>query len=82
MSFEEQDYKFIEDRVLDRVRVEFMPRSECDSQMNSMKESYHGVDVRLAVIESEVKKSTKLQWAVLIAVITAVVGAIMGLILK
>jgi hypothetical protein len=50
--------------------------------MNSMKESYHGVDVRLAVIESEVKKSTKLQWAVLIAVITAVVGAVMGLILK
>lgn len=74
----EEDIKII----LDRVRIEFMPRSECDSQMSAMKEAYHGVDTRLAVIEAEVKKSTSLQWAVLIAVITAIVGAVMALILK
>lgn len=75
---DEQDIK----NILDRVRVEFMPRSECESQMNSVREAHHGIDIRLAVIENEVKKTTKLQWAVLIAVITAVVGAVMGLILK
>jgi len=68
--------------IMDRVRAEFVTRSECDSQMETMKESYHGIDVRLAVIENEVSKTTKLQWAVLIAVITAIVGAIMTLILK
>lgn len=75
---DEQDYKNIEDRLYHI----FMPRSECESQMNSVREAHHGIDVRLAVIENEVKKTTKLQWAVLIAVITAVVGAVMGLILK
>lgn len=74
----EEDIKVI----LDRVRVEFMPRSECDSQMAKMQEAYHGVDIRLAVIENEVKKSTALQWVVLVAVVTGIVGAVMALILK
>ena len=68
--------------IMDRVRAEFVTRSECDNQMKSMRESYHGIDVRLAVIENEVTKSTKLQWIELTAVITAIVGAFMTLILK
>lgn len=75
---DEQDIKII----LDRVRAEFVTRAECDTQMTSIREENHSIDVRLAVIENEVKRTTKLQWTILVAVITAVVAAIMGLILK
>lgn len=75
---DEQDYKNIEARLFHV----FMPRSECDSQMESIKNKQNNIEVRLAVIENEVKKSTKLQWTILVVVLTAVVTAIMGMILK
>lgn len=78
MNIDEQDIKMI----LDRVRAEFVTRAECDTQMSVMKDEHHSIDVRLAVIENEVKRTTKLQWTILVAVITAVVAAVMGLILK
>lgn len=67
---------------IERLKEIFVPRSECDTQMATVREKQNNVEVRLAVIENEVKKSTKLQWTILMAVLSAIVAAVMGMILK
>ena len=70
MSLEKED--------LDRLREIFVTRQECDNTMNGMEEKINAENVRLAVIEHQLKNITWLLMTVGGGVITILLKLFIG----
>ena len=72
----------IDDKDVERLRLIFMTREECSNTHEEINKKLTTEDVKLALIEQQLKTISWVAKTTLGAVIVAIVGALLALILR